>query len=264
MQSELDSESPQLGVQIIGVNEIGHESANSLMTDGRDLPWLQDTDVNSDGQSDIWDVSWNVEFRDVVIVDSDNTRLGAFNLTTNDLGNAANFSLLKDTVLAVAEDNPIWQNDANPMDVNNDSIISPVGDVLTVINELNNRVVSDALGNLPVPANPNPPPYVDVNGDYLISPVGDVLTLVNYLNSNPAGEGEGQVEVNFFTRPDADQAPEGPIAQSQPELVDTFPAPGPTMATDNGDSQQNHTESALNAESLDDDLLSVLAIEQQR
>ncbi len=166
------------------------------MTEGRDLPWLQDTDVNADGQSDVWDVSWGVEYRDVVILDAENKRLGAFNLTANDLADADNYSLLKETVMHVAMENPIWQNDTNPMDVNNDSVISPVGDVLTCINELNNRVLSDSLGNLPVPAHESePPPYVDVNGDYLISPVGDVLSLINFLNSLPSGEGEGEANL---------------------------------------------------------------------
>ena len=195
MQTELEAESPELNIQIIGINEIGHEAANDLITDGRDLPWLQDVDLNSDGQSDIWDTSWGVEFRDVIVVDASNKRLGAFNLTSNSLEAPENYDLLKQTVMHVATENPIWQNDADPLDVNNDSVISPVGDVLTVVNELNNRAVSDSVGNLPVPARGgDPPPYFDVNGDYVVSPVGDALTLVNHLNSAPpSGVGEGPV-----------------------------------------------------------------------
>ena len=215
-----------MNIQIIGINEIGHESGNSLMTDGRDLPWLQDTDTNNDGLSDIWDVEWDVEFRDVVIVDANNTRLGAFNVTVNDLGDPENFGLLKSTVMSVAAANPIWQNDVNPMDVNNDTIISPVGDVLTCINELNNHIVSDELGNLPVPANPNPPPYLDVNGDYVISPVGDVLALINHLNSMPSGEGEGALGATYFSTADSESTPtESSVdTNEQPALLGLFEA----------------------------------------
>ena len=194
LQDELDGEFPNLGIEIIGVNELGQESANDLMTNGRDLPWLQDVDTNNNGESDVWDEQWNAEWRDVILVDSDGVRRGDYNLTPNDLGNSANYELLKSTAVSLAMENPIWQNDADPLDVNNDSAISPVGDVLSLINELNDPVYSDAAGNLPVPAASGSHPYLDVNGDYLISPVGDVLTLVNYLNNLPAAEGEGGAE----------------------------------------------------------------------
>ena len=194
LQNQLAAENPGLPIQIVGLNEIGHESANDLMTSGRDLPWLQDVDLNNNNVSDVWYDQWDIVYRDVVIVDSDGVWRGAYNLTINDLGNAANFELLKSTVVQVAEDNPIWQNDSNPMDVNNDSVISPVGDVLTCINELNNHQFSDSLGRLPIPAATTSPPYLDVNGDYLISPVGDVLALINHLNNTPSGEGEVSVD----------------------------------------------------------------------
>lgn len=218
----LDADSPHLGIQIIGVNEVGHESGNDLMTSGRDLPWLQDVDLNNDGQSDVWDDQWGVEFRDVIVVDADNTRLGAFNVTSHNLADPANFEILKDTVVQIAENNPIWQNDVERMDVNNDSSISPVGDVLTCINELNNHIVSDALGNLPVPAVPTPPPYLDVNGDYLISPVGDVLPLINYLNSLPASEGEekGEGEGSSLAV-SLPSAPEAGTSQIETQLLAT-------------------------------------------
>ena len=64
MQQELDSEQPELGIDILGVNEFGHDSGNTLVTTDRDLPWLQDIDDNDDGNSDTWD-SWDVTFRDV-------------------------------------------------------------------------------------------------------------------------------------------------------------------------------------------------------
>ena len=62
MQQELDSENPELAISILGVNEFGHDSANTVATTDRDLPWLQDLDENGDGGSDTWD-SWDVTFR---------------------------------------------------------------------------------------------------------------------------------------------------------------------------------------------------------
>jgi hypothetical protein len=191
MQDELNSEHPELPIRIIGVNEYGHESANSLMAEGRDLPLLQDVDANGNGTSDVWDEQWEVTWRDVVIVDANVVRRGAYNLTFNDLGNSANYNLVKSTAVLLAQRNPIWQNDVRSLDVNNDGTISPVGDVLACINELNNHRYSDAAGNLPLPAPMTTYPYLDVNGDYLISPVGDVLRLINHLNNTPSPEGEG-------------------------------------------------------------------------
>ena len=76
MQQELDSENPELAISILGVNELGHDSDNSLMTAGRDLPWLQDIDDGGDGNSDTWN-SWDVTFRDVIITDSNNVQVTA-------------------------------------------------------------------------------------------------------------------------------------------------------------------------------------------
>ena len=55
LQTELDVEYPELGIQIIGVNAIGHESDNADMCEGRDLPWLQDT-----VELNVWDDVWGV------------------------------------------------------------------------------------------------------------------------------------------------------------------------------------------------------------
>ena len=33
------------------------------------MPWLQDVDGDGDGRSDVWLNSWDVEYRDVLIVD---------------------------------------------------------------------------------------------------------------------------------------------------------------------------------------------------
>ncbi len=76
-------------IDILGVNSAGLESGNASITAGRTLPWLQDT-TTANVES-----SWQAGYRDVVIVDSKNFRLQAFNLTDNDLSVQANYEALK-------------------------------------------------------------------------------------------------------------------------------------------------------------------------
>ena len=70
------------------MNERGQEFGNEVTTDGVDLPWLQDVDSDGDGRSDVWANSWPFEWRDVVIVDRDNTVIETYNLTNNNLADA--------------------------------------------------------------------------------------------------------------------------------------------------------------------------------
>jgi cyclophilin family peptidyl-prolyl cis-trans isomerase len=103
MQQELDSENPELSIRILGVNELGHDADNALMTAGGDLPWLQDIDDDGNGSSDTWD-SWDVTFRDVIITDSTNVQVAVYNLTNNDLASADNYSTLKQLLIDSASD----------------------------------------------------------------------------------------------------------------------------------------------------------------
>ena len=82
-----------------------------------------------------------------------------------------------------------WQNPVNPNDVNNAAGVTPVSDVLPLINELNQPTIIDSEGRLPAqPASPIRF-YYDVNGDGLLTPVADVLRQINLLNSAvPEGE----------------------------------------------------------------------------
>lgn len=66
------------------------------MTDGRTLPWLQDTQ----GQN-VWE-EWAVIWRDVVILDTQNNVRGIYNLTEHDLGIPANRAALKKMLLDAA------------------------------------------------------------------------------------------------------------------------------------------------------------------
>ncbi len=194
MQGELDSSHPQLDIQIIGINEVGRESANGLMTAGRTLPWLQDVDANNNQASDVWREQWNVVYRDVVIVDKDLTELGAFNLTTYDLANNVVYQSLREILIDVASDQPFWQAEGNVLDVNEDGVVSAVGDVLPCINEINQRTFTDNTGILPALRLPEvaTKPHVDVNGDGYLSAQADILPIINFLNRQSAGEGEGE------------------------------------------------------------------------
>lgn len=82
-------------IEILGVNQVGVESGNAAICNGRDIPWLQETAAD-----DVWG-RWNVNYRDVIIVDADNVPVGVYNLTDHDLGVPANYDELKAMLLAV-------------------------------------------------------------------------------------------------------------------------------------------------------------------
>ncbi len=70
------------------MNESGFDADNDQMCDGRDLPWLQETD------EEVWD-GWGVVYRDVWVLDADNDVVGVFNLTGTSLGEPANYAALR-------------------------------------------------------------------------------------------------------------------------------------------------------------------------
>ena len=81
-----------------------------------------------------------------------------------------------------------WHNQSNPVDVNNDGLITPI-DALLVINEINLRGARSLVGS-----NLDSPPYIDTNSDNLVTG-NDVLQVINYINAHPSragapGEGE--------------------------------------------------------------------------
>jgi hypothetical protein len=78
-----------------------------------------------------------------------------------------------------------FQNRENSLDVNADTVISPL-DVLSIVDYINSN---PGGGQLPLNS-PDLPPFVDVDGDGFATPL-DVLRVVNALNQTPgAGEGE--------------------------------------------------------------------------
>lgn len=87
---------PSTSIRLLGIDEIGAEAGNDLITDGRDIPWLQDVpdeDVRTE---------WQATYRDVVILDRDNGRAAVYNLTEHDLSDPANYAALKSLLLSVA------------------------------------------------------------------------------------------------------------------------------------------------------------------
>jgi hypothetical protein len=78
MQTHFDDNN--LPIQIIGVNQTGFEVGNSSFTEGRDIPWLQDIE-----SIDVW-TAWDVEYRDVYILDQDHQLRYIYNLSSNNLG----------------------------------------------------------------------------------------------------------------------------------------------------------------------------------
>src|SRR5262245_6869141 len=99
MQHELDAAAGpgMLPIALLGVNEVGQESDNEVMCDGRTLPWLQDT-----SQQDVWHTKWVVTWRDVVVLDAENRRIAVYNLTTHNLGDPINYATLRDLLLRAA------------------------------------------------------------------------------------------------------------------------------------------------------------------
>ena len=95
MQKELDAESLPVEIHILGVNGIGLESGNPTITAGRTLPWLQDVQ-----EQNVW-MSWNVVWRDVWILDTNNVPIGIYNLTEHNLSDPVQYAELK-TILEMA------------------------------------------------------------------------------------------------------------------------------------------------------------------
>ncbi|MDZ4781733.1 MAG: Calx-beta domain-containing protein [Planctomycetia bacterium] len=102
MQSELRAMFPLQQVNILGVNEEGQEADFDLIDE--DLPIVQDVDANSDLNSDVW-TSWEIEWRDVVILNAANVVTDVYNLTNNSLANVANYATLKQMFVDALTDN---------------------------------------------------------------------------------------------------------------------------------------------------------------
>jgi len=212
MQDDLASAYPTLEITVLGINELGQESANALAVAGHDLPWMQDGDQNANDLSDVWHEAWQAEWRDVVVLNGANEKTFVYNLTTYNLANAANYQTLRDAMLKTAiQDQRPWCNAENYLDVDRNGIIQ-LSDFELVLGFLN----SSGPQNL----SPTAPPtaHIDCDFDGFASPI-DALRVINHLNSQIL-EGEGEpleLEPMFW------QSPAWPVPEvftARPEEVD--------------------------------------------
>lgn len=101
MQQEFDANFPELGIHIIGINEIGQEFGNVNITE--EMPWLQDVDTDGDGLGDVWQL-WDVQWRDLTILDRSNVPVATYNLTEFNLADPAIFATVRQALLDIAAD----------------------------------------------------------------------------------------------------------------------------------------------------------------
>lgn len=96
MQHELDSIATVRPIHLLGINNVGAESGNPTISVGRTIPWLQDVPE----QHVV--VAWQVDHRDVVILDARNRVIRKYNLTEHSLLEPANYAELKSILIAAA------------------------------------------------------------------------------------------------------------------------------------------------------------------
>jgi len=89
MQDELAADTLNLEVVISGINHQASGSGVPEMCNGRDLPFLQDSD-----STNVW-TAWQVTERDVFVLDAENKVVTVYNLTQHDLGDPVNYQTLK-------------------------------------------------------------------------------------------------------------------------------------------------------------------------
>lgn len=180
MQKEFARHFPSLSIQIVGINEKGQESGNANVTNGRQLPWLQDVDVNPQNNiSDVWYDSWKIEYRDVVVVDRAGNEAGRYNLTSHSLGVEENYNVMRQMFLDSAK-NPQqtpWQCPVEPLDVTLDNRVE-LNDVLQIINAV--QLGTYPGGKLPNLNGATPISYYDVTGDMNIT-LQDAIAIINHL-----------------------------------------------------------------------------------
>jgi hypothetical protein len=97
MQQELDKGDPISEIRILGVNQIGHEGGNAGICVGRATPWLQEV-----AESPVWTL-WQVNYRDVVILDATNEVAAVYNLSAHSLDDPANYAALRTLLLEIAD-----------------------------------------------------------------------------------------------------------------------------------------------------------------
>ncbi|MCA9218428.1 MAG: hypothetical protein KDB27_35405, partial [Planctomycetales bacterium] len=102
LQKDLRESEPNLQIEILGVNDFAESAGNPSMTEGRDIPLLQDIDSDGDRLSDNWLNTWDFVYRDVVIVDANNIAVDTYNLTLHSLEEPDSYQTLRQMLIDVA------------------------------------------------------------------------------------------------------------------------------------------------------------------
>ncbi|MCU0978265.1 MAG: dockerin type I domain-containing protein, partial [Pirellulaceae bacterium] len=120
-----------------------------------------------------------------------------------------------------------WQNPVRPTDVNGDGEVTAL-DALVVINYINAH-----NGDVSLPADDLPPPYLDVDGNGLVT-AADVLAVINHLNNaatSSSGAGGESAGVSFA---EGESPNAGGLALSSPSFAASLTA-APTRAAGDAD-----------------------------
>lgn len=213
MQHDLDDNYPLLNIDLLGVNEHNQAFANASVTAGRTLPWLQDTDADADNLSDVWTESWAVQWRDVVILNGANEKVGVYNLSNHNLATPAAYNELRGMLLdaAMLTQQPYFNKD-DPLDVDDNGLVQPL-DVLLTVNDLNLN------GNgkfAPLTGTQLPTVFYDCNGDNIRGPA-DALAIIDFINERIEQNNEGEGEDEAIT---ASMQVENPAIVGDADLAD--------------------------------------------
>lgn len=93
----MQSANTDLNIEIVGINSIDEKGFNSEITAISSLPWLQDTT-----NANVW-TDWQVEWRDLRILDAENHLVSVYNLTTHDLSLPQNLATVKELLVNTAK-----------------------------------------------------------------------------------------------------------------------------------------------------------------
>jgi hypothetical protein len=96
MQVEIDALGLPVSVRIHGINGAGHQGGNETACQGKDIPWLQEVPAQP-----VY-TTWDVRYRDVVILDGNNEVAHTYNLTDHNLVDTAKYEALKNMLIELA------------------------------------------------------------------------------------------------------------------------------------------------------------------
>ena len=98
-QGELDAAGTTVPINLVGVGQAGTGSNNDGITDGRDIPWLQD-----DNTADAWG-EWGAGKYEFMIVDASGEVVALYNLGQSNLVNSSNYDMVKQHLIDLANAN---------------------------------------------------------------------------------------------------------------------------------------------------------------